>query len=64
LEDLGSDEYTDVKIKGKTEASDCELPEEMHEEILERAVTLAKIAWQGGTATQVAAAQQNNRNND
>lgn len=64
LENLGSDEYTDVRIKGKTEASDCELPEEMHEEILERAVTLAKIAWQGGTVTQVAAAQQNNRNND
>lgn len=64
LENLDSDDYTDVTIKGQKNKSACELPEEMHEEILERAVTLAKIAWQGSTATQVAAAQQNNRNND
>lgn len=50
----------DLKIDGYQEAMECELPKEMHEEILERAVTLAKIAWQGGTAT-MAGAQSNNR---
>ena len=41
--------------------SECELPEELHHEILERAVTLAKIAWQGGTMTQAALAAQATR---
>ena len=60
LTDLSAEYGTDVKIDGKQEPMDCELPEESHEEIVERAVTLAKIAWAGGTATQ-AAAQQRNR---
>lgn len=47
-----------VTIDGVTTVTDCELPEEMHHEILERAVALAKIAWQGATMTQVAAAQK------
>lgn len=53
----------EIKIDGKQGVSDCELPEATHHEILERAVTLAKIAWQGGTGTltQAAAAQNNNR---
>ena len=59
LEEL-SNYGDDLSIDGYTEAMECELPKEMHEEILERAVTLAKIAWAGGTATQ--AAQQRNRN--
>ena len=50
LTDLG------VSIDNRTEVTQCELPEEMHHKILERAVTLAKIAWQGATATQVAMA--------
>lgn len=51
LEDL--DNYgEDISIDGITTKTECELPEETHQEILERAVTLAKIAWQGGTITQ------------
>lgn len=49
---------TDLTIGGVTQQTECILPEETHQEILERAVTLAKIAWQGGTATQ--AAQRDN----
>lgn len=50
LEDLGN--YgTDLTIDGVKKTTPCELPEETHQEILERAVTLAKIAWQGGTMT-------------
>lgn len=59
LEDL--DNYgTDLTIDGVVKATECELPEETHQEILERAVTLAKIAWQGGTMT--GAAQQQAKN--
>lgn len=43
-----------VSIGGKFLETQCELPEETHQEILERAVALAKIAWQGTTATQAA----------
>lgn len=51
LEDL-SEYGEDISIDGINTKSECELPEETHQEILERAVTLAKIAWQGGTMTQ------------
>lgn len=47
-----------VTIEGSSAVTQCELPEEMHHEILERAVTLAKIAWQGTTMTQTALAVQ------
>lgn len=47
-----------VSLEGLTEEQECELPEEMHHEILERAVTLAKLAWQGATMTQTALAVQ------
>lgn len=51
LEDL--DTYgEELSISGYSKVTECELPEETHQEILERAVTLAKIAWQGGTSTQ------------
>ena len=50
LTDLG------VSIEGLTSVTECELPEETHHKILERAVTLAKIAWQGTTMTQTALA--------
>lgn len=52
------DKYgTNLTIGGVKQATECKLPEETHQEILERAVTLAKIAWQGGTATQAAEQQ-------
>lgn len=51
LEDL--DTYgEELYISGYFKIMECELPEETHQEILERAVILAKIAWQGGTSTQ------------
>ena len=50
-----------VTIEGEKTPMGCELPPETHQEVLERAVTLAKIAWQGGTATQAAAQQRENR---
>lgn len=53
----------DLSIDGYSEAMECELPAETHEEILERAVTLAKLAWQGNTMTQAQAAQRE-RNRD
>lgn len=62
LEDL--DNYgVDLTIDGQSAYCECTLPEETHREILERAVTLAKIAWQGGTLTQAQqqAAQQQQR---
>lgn len=59
LDDLSNYEVS-LTIGGVEKETECELPEETHQEILERAVTLAKIAWQGGTATQ--AAQQRNDN--
>lgn len=55
LEDLSG---YGVSIDGVTNVTNCELPEEMHHEILERAVTLAKLAWQGTTMTQAAIAAQ------
>ena len=63
LEDLNIDpDLVDLTIDGMWKKTECSLPKECHHEILERAVTLAKIAWQGGTATQAAAQQrQNNR---
>lgn len=60
LEDL--DDYGEyLSIGGYSKKMNCELPEESHHEILERAVTLAKIAWQGATATQVANQQRESR---
>jgi hypothetical protein len=50
-----------VTIDGETAITQCELPEEIHHEVLERAVTLAKIAWQGSTMTQTALAVEANR---
>lgn len=49
----------DLTIEGITQQTECELPVETHQEILERAVTLAKIAWAGGTVTQAASNQGN-----
>lgn len=35
-----------VSINGQMAASECELPSEIHAEILQRAVELAKVAWE------------------
>lgn len=58
LLDLSGD---DVSIEGNQNESPCELPTQLHQEILERAVTLAKIAYQGGSTSTLAA--QANKNN-
>lgn len=47
-----------LTINGYSEVSECELPEELHEEILQRAVELAKIAWTGDAKTVVEAGQR------
>lgn len=44
--DLSSD-YGDVSINGKSEISECELNPSVHQEILQRAVELAKSAYTG-----------------
>ena len=50
-----------LSIEGKKFETPCEFPSQLHQEILERAVTLAKIAYQGGSTATLAA--QSNRNN-
>ena len=50
-----------LSIEGKRVETPCEFPSQLHQEILERAVTLAKIAYQGGSTATLAA--QSNRNN-
>lgn len=46
LVDFDVDDYT-VSINGVTKVTECELPEELHPEILQRAVELAKVAYEG-----------------
>lgn len=64
LEDLS--DY-DVSIEGRTSATTEEelnqLPEKFYKDILERAVTLAKIAWSGSTETITSMAAKSNQNN-
>lgn len=57
-------EYNELSIKNVQKKTECELPEECHQEILERAVTLAKIAYSGSTDTIARANQRQKRNND
>lgn len=63
LEDLSN---LGVSIKTQTApTANLPLPDEFYKDVLERAVTLAKIAWQGVTASQVMAnEQQKSRNKD
>ncbi len=58
LRDFTSDK---LSIDGVSIETPCELPAQLHQEILERAVTLAKIAYQGGSTATIAA--QSNKNN-
>ena len=47
LEDLSSLNDTEkITIDGEWQKTQCQLPKECHQEILERAVALAKAAWQ------------------
>lgn len=55
LADFTSD---DVTIEGQNRETQCELPSQLHQEILERAVTLAKIAYQAGTTNTLANQQR------
>lgn len=41
-----------MSIDGQTEAMTCTLPEHLHDEILQRAVMIAKIAWTDSAAAQ------------
>ena len=47
-----------LSINGQTSEMGSELPEHVHEEILQRAVELAKIAWAGEPAATVQAGQR------
>lgn len=53
LEDLDDD-----TIEGISEKTECELPEVLHHEILDRAVLLAKMAWQGTITPATQSKQQ------
>ena len=55
LADFTSD---DVTIEGQNRETQCELPSQLHQELLERAVTLAKIAYQAGTTNTLANQQR------
>lgn len=46
LIDLDTDDYT-VSIEGRTAVTECELPEELHPEIVQRAVEIAKVLYGG-----------------
>lgn len=57
LVDLSSIQNS-LTIHGESSAMTSELPEEIHEEILQRAVELAKNAWQGDVNTSVQLGQR------
>lgn len=48
-----SSDYGDVSINGVSDISECELNPIIHQEILQRAVELAKIAYTGDAAASV-----------
>lgn len=54
LEDLGDD----LSIKGLHNITECELPEEIHSEVLQRAVELAKAAYIGDLKSSVELGQR------
>lgn len=64
LEDFGTAGYPDLKIRGRNAPKDaandiaCELDPAIHEEIVQRAVELAKIAWQGDLQASLTAGQR------
>lgn len=58
LVNLQNNEYEGVSINGKSEASECELNPIIHEEILQRGVELAKIAYTGDAQGLITAGQR------
>ncbi len=52
------DSYGDLKIDGKQEVTECELHESIHEEILQRAVELAKASYIGDINSTVELGQR------
>lgn len=55
LPDIQGDDETDdaeLSVNGSNAISPCLLPEHLHDEILQRAVLLAKIAWSDAVAPQ------------
>lgn len=54
LEDIDDTEgSTGLRIHNEWKARECELPEHLHEEIVQRAVELAKMAWVGEPTTAI-----------
>lgn len=53
-----------VAIEGRTEETPCELPAQIHPEILERAVSIAKLAYQSGTTETLAGLQSRQKQNN
>ena len=47
-----------LSIQGETEAMTSTLPDEIHEEILQRAVELAKVAWSGDVSAIIQTGQR------
>lgn len=47
-----------LKIEGKSNAQECELPEHLHMEIVQRAVELAKLIWAGDINATIEAGQR------
>ena len=58
LVDFSNSYGEDITIGGDAGISGCELGEGVHEEILQRAVELAKIAWAGDAANVMQAGQR------
>lgn len=58
---LGDLSTTNLYINGENTTMTSELPVQMHREILERAVTLAKLAYQADTTQTIANNQQRRR---
>lgn len=53
-----TDSYSNVSIEGKTDITECELDEILHQEILQRAVELAKAAYIGDAKSTVELGQR------
>lgn len=58
LDDFVSTLGEDISIHGRNTITECELDPSIHEEILQRAVELAKIAWAGEPAATIQAGQR------
>lgn len=61
LVDLSND---NLSIDGETSIATSTLPVELHKDILERAVTLAKIAYQAGSTSSIVQQQQQQERNN